>query len=219
MTFKTEKDIVDLGSPVTYRLTRTELLETLENWDSLMNFRVRLIACGGTALTLLNIKESTKDVDFLVPNVREHQRLMRFLKDIGYEEKGGGLGHSDDPYFLYQFWSGNRVFMTELEESPLLEGNHIFIHQWSHIYLGALNLIDLIITKIFRATSVDMDDCAAVLATGRVDLTELLERYVDAANYDVNPERMMQNFLAFATDMASRGLVDGRFVDQVESHI
>jgi len=30
-----------------------------------MNFRVHLIACGGTALTLLNIKESTKDITLL----------------------------------------------------------------------------------------------------------------------------------------------------------
>ena len=43
-----------------YRISAIDLLDTLENWDSLMNFRVRLIACGGTALTLLNIKESTK---------------------------------------------------------------------------------------------------------------------------------------------------------------
>jgi hypothetical protein len=45
-----------------YRISGVDLLDTLENWDSLMNFRIRLIACGGTALTLLNIKESTKEL-------------------------------------------------------------------------------------------------------------------------------------------------------------
>lgn len=39
-----------------YRIRGIDLLDTLENWESLMNFRIRLIACGGTALTLLNIK-------------------------------------------------------------------------------------------------------------------------------------------------------------------
>jgi hypothetical protein len=43
-----------------YRIKGIDLLDTLENWDSLMNFRVRLIACGGTALTLLNIKACMK---------------------------------------------------------------------------------------------------------------------------------------------------------------
>jgi hypothetical protein len=45
-----------------YRICDTDLLDTLDNWNSLMNFHVRLIACGGTALTLLNIKESTKEL-------------------------------------------------------------------------------------------------------------------------------------------------------------
>jgi len=34
-----------------YRISKTRLLKTLSNWDSLMNFKVNLIACGGTALT------------------------------------------------------------------------------------------------------------------------------------------------------------------------
>ena len=54
-----------------YRISGIDLLDTLENWDSLMNFRVRMIACGGTALTLLNIKESTKDIDLIVPEKNE----------------------------------------------------------------------------------------------------------------------------------------------------
>lgn len=207
-----------LVSPGPYRLTSTELLETLENWENLMNFRVKLIACGGTALTLLNIKESTKDIDFLVPDVPEYERVMRFLKRIGYVEKGGGLGHPDDPNFLYQFWSGSRVFTTELLDSPLMEGKHIFIKKWRHIYLGALNLIDLIITKIFRGTSVDIDDCTAVFATEQVEPPGLLHRYVEAASYDVNPGRMIDNFLAFATHLASKGLVDAQFVEQAKSH-
>ncbi len=47
-----------MTSPGPYRLTGDKMLQTIENWDRLMNFRVQLIACGGTALTLLKIKES-----------------------------------------------------------------------------------------------------------------------------------------------------------------
>jgi hypothetical protein len=56
-----------------YRLNKNDLLSTLELWDSLIAGRgkIHLIACGGTALTLLGFKESTKDVDFLVPNLGE----------------------------------------------------------------------------------------------------------------------------------------------------
>jgi len=72
-----------MKSPSKYRITSSILMQTISNWDSLMNFRVRLVGCGGTALTLLNIKESTKDIDLIVPVHTEYKRMMKFLSDIG----------------------------------------------------------------------------------------------------------------------------------------
>jgi hypothetical protein len=94
-----------------------------------MRFHVRLIACGGTALTLMGIKESTKDVDFTIPVEAEHDRLLKFLRDLGYQEKGGGWAHPDDRYLLFQFWRGNRVFTTNLLNPPLEAGRHVMIKQ------------------------------------------------------------------------------------------
>ncbi len=149
--------------------------------------------------------------------VTEHEKLMKFLKAIGYREKVGGLEHPDDPYFLYQFWSGNRVFTTDLLDSPLETGKHIPVKEWDYIYLGALNLVDLIITKMFRGTGVDVDDCIAIFETGRVDSDELLERYAEAAGYDLNPDKMMHNFILFVDQLALRHLVSGEFVEKVRS--
>ncbi|MCK4488413.1 MAG: hypothetical protein KAU38_16845 [Desulfobacterales bacterium] len=193
------------------------MLQTIENWDRLMNFRVQLIACGGTALTLLKIKESTKDIDLIVPVTDEYKKLMKFVKSIGYQEKVGGLAHPDDPYFLYQFWHGNRVFTTDLLYSPLEFGKHILIKEWRHIYLGALNLVDLIITKMFRGTGVDMDDCIAVFATGQVDAHKLFERYSEVASYDLNPDKMMRNFVALVDQLDLKDLVAPAFVKKVRS--
>ena len=200
-----------MGPSIKYRLSDNDLLDTLDNWNSLMNFRVRLIACGGTALTLLKIKDSTRDIDFTVPMQKEYDRLMKFLGDLGYEEKGGGLAHDDDPHFIYQFWRGNKVFTTDLLDSPLDPGKHILIKRWSHIYLGALNLKDLIITKMFRGTSVDRDDCIAAFATGQVKAEELFERYSEAARYDLNPEKMMKNFVYLAEGLRELELISEDF--------
>ncbi|MBW1860488.1 MAG: hypothetical protein JRI70_10610 [Deltaproteobacteria bacterium] len=204
-----------MASPSPYRITGARLLETLDNWDQLMNFRTQLIACGGTALTLLELKESTKDVDFVVPVVAEYERLMKFLKAIGYREKQGGWAHPDDPLFLYQFWYGSRVFTTDLLDSPLQEGRNILIKQWRHIYLGALNLVDLIITKVFRGTSVDMDDCIVAFEKGQVDPQQLLMRYVETASYDPNSHEKMGNLGSFADRLVSMELVNADFVEQV----
>ncbi|MCG6917787.1 MAG: hypothetical protein LJE89_09590 [Deltaproteobacteria bacterium] len=204
-----------MGPPIKYRLSANDLLDTLDNWNSLMNFRVHLIACGGTALTLLKIKDSTRDIDFTVPMHKEYDRLIKFLGDLGYEEKGGGLAHDDDPNFIYQFWCGNKVFTTDLLDSPLEPGKHIPIKRWSHIYLAALNLTDLIITKMFRGTSVDRDDCIAAFATGKVNAEKLLERYSKTARYDLNPEKMMKNFVYLAEGLRELKLISDEFFEKV----
>ena len=204
-----------MGPPIKYRLSANDLLDTLDNWNSLMNFRVHLIACGGTALTLLKIKDSTRDIDFTVPMHKEYDRLMKFLGDLGYEEKGGGLAHDDDPNFIYQFWCGNKVFTTDLLDSPLEPDKHIAIKRWSHIYLAALNLTDLIITKMFRGTSVDRDDCIAAFATGKVNAEKLLERYSKTARYDLNPEKMMKNFVYLAEGLRELKLISDEFFEKV----
>ncbi|MGD9113486.1 MAG: hypothetical protein PVI77_14090 [Desulfobacterales bacterium] len=202
-----------------YMTSGIDLLDTLENWDSLMNFRVRLIACGGTALTLLNIKESTKDIDLIVPEKNEYERLMKFLKALNYRYKGNGLAHDDAPNFIYQLWCGNRVFMTDLLESPLKENNHVLIKRWSHIYLGVLNLMDLIITKMFRGTPADREDCIAAFATGQVKAEKLLERYSEAARYDLNPEKVLQNFGYLAEGLHEAQLINDKFYQEVRSRL
>ncbi len=201
-----------------YRITNRDLIQTIDNWEHLINFKVNLIGCGGTALTLLKIKDSTKDIDFIIPVGKEYERLMKFLRSLGYREKGGGLAHPDDPYFLYQFWVGNRVFTTDLLDSPLGPGKNIPIKKWRHIYLGALNLQDLIITKMFRGTQVDVDDCVAVFATSKIDPEELLKRYAEAAKYDLNPKKMIQNFIVFAEALLEKGVVTHSFLEKAAAY-
>jgi hypothetical protein len=201
-----------------YRITGRKLIQTIDNWEHLISFKVDLIGCGGTALTLLEIKESTKDIDFIVPVHKEYERLIKFLGSLGYEEKGGGLAHPDDPNFLYQFWTGNRVFTTDLLDSPLDPGKNIPVKKWRHIYLGALNLQDLIITKIFRGTQLDVDDCAAAFAAYQIDPEELLKRYAETAKYDLNPEKMIQNFIIFAEALLEKGMVGHGFLRKVAAY-
>jgi len=200
-------------------VTSDELLKTLETWDDLMDFRISLIACGGTAMTLLGIKESTKDVDCIVPIPKQYGKLLRFLKRMGYHEseKVNGWEHPEDPSFVFQFWPGNRVFTTGLLDSPLEKGKHILIKRYRHIYLGALNLIDLIITKMFRGTSTDLEDCVMIFRIGEVSPDDLCQRYSETASYDVNPSRMMQHLTSLLEELSSRQLVNEHFLERVRS--
>jgi hypothetical protein len=205
--------------PDEFRITGDDLLGTIETWDGLMDFRVCLIAVGGTAMTLLGIKESTKDVDFTVPIHKEYVRLLRFLAKTGYRESEevNGWVHPEDPLFVFQFFPGNRVFTTDLLYPPLEEGNHILIRKYRHIYLGTLNLTDLIITKIFRGDRADIEDCVQVFSTGKVKAEELLKRYLEAASYNINPEKVKKQLIIFVGELSSRQLVGEGFLERVRS--
>ena len=45
-------------------IKKEELLPYLEDMDRFLKKKVTLVAVGGTAMTLLNLKDSTKDIDF-----------------------------------------------------------------------------------------------------------------------------------------------------------
>jgi uncharacterized protein (DUF433 family) len=85
-------------------------------------------------------------------------------------------------------------------------------------YLGALNLQDLIITKIFRGTRVDVVDCVAAFAAYAISPEELLKRYAEAAKYDLNPEKMIQNFIIFTEALLEKGKVPDDFLNKVAAH-
>ena len=63
-----------------YRIDKQTLFDVMEQWNSFLRRKVHLIACGGTAMTLLQVKPSTKDVDFMIPKANEYDYLIKILK-------------------------------------------------------------------------------------------------------------------------------------------
>ncbi len=72
-----------------YRLGKDSLLEKLGAWNAFLKKKVHLIAAGGTALTLFDIKPSTKDIDLIVPKLNEYEYLVGVLKELGYRPATG----------------------------------------------------------------------------------------------------------------------------------
>ncbi len=178
-----------------YRQGKIQLVHTLEKWDKLISGRgvIHLIACGGTALTLLGYKESTKDVDFMVPVDEEYDRLIDFLRKAGYKQASDSGWVYPGENVIYDLYKGKRVFTTELLESPLIEGGNKMILQSKRIYLGVLNPIDWIITKMFRGNSGDVQDCMALAKHERIGLKKLEKRFRETASFDVSEDRVLKN--------------------------
>jgi hypothetical protein len=180
------------------KVDKSELLNILSIWNRYLKRKVHLIACGGTALTLLNIKESTIDIDLLIPNLDEYEYLLKTLIDLGYEQKTG-TGWQKDRGFRFDLFPGKRIFITELLESPIDKGNHILFKEFTSIYLGILNYYDLIISKLFRFTPIDREDCLTLILkkADEIDLERLTSRFYETSSYDISDENNRKNFEIF----------------------
>ena len=63
----------------------------------------------------------------------------------------------------------------------------------------------------------DREDCLAVFATGRVNAEEFLERYSEAARYDLNPEKVMKNFVYLAEGLRELELISDKVLEKARS--
>jgi hypothetical protein len=161
-------------------------------------------------MTLLGVKESTKDIDLMVPKANEYTYLIKTLQQLGYKS-ASGWGWSRGDGFIFDLFRGNAVHTTELVESPLVDENHTLIKEFSHIYLGVLNYYDIIISKLFRGTEIDNEDCLVLVKNKRkeIDLIRLEERLRKTASYDVSEDKVIQNWEYFVQLLLKEGLYRG----------
>jgi hypothetical protein len=192
-----------------YRINKQALLDKITAWDGFLKRKVHLIACGGTALTLLGVKASTKDIDFILPEVEEYDYLIKILKQLGYKT-ASGWGWSREDGFIFDLFRGNSVHTTELVESPLEKENNFPVKEFDRIYLGVLNYYDIITTKLFRSTSVDIDDCLLLMRSksSEINLNLLVNRFKQTALFDVSEDRVLQNLEHFLNVLKKEGLND-----------
>jgi hypothetical protein len=180
------------------RINRQKLLDDISLWDGFLKRKICLIACGGTALTLLEVKDSTKDIDLIVPEENEYDYLLGNLKQLGYKPVTG-VGWARDEGFVFDLFRGSKVHTTQLLESPLEKGNNILVKEFSHIYLGVLNYYDIIISKLFRAASMDIEDCLLLIKSKQkeIDLNKLTSRFKETASFDISEEKVNKNLEYF----------------------
>lgn len=162
-------------------------------------------------MTLLGIKASTKDIDLIVPDIAEYNYLLSNLRQLGYiSVTGWGWARKGDG-FVFDLFRGERVHTTELIESPLDKNNHILLKEFSRIYLGILNYYDIIITKLFRASTIDIEDCLSLIKAKKeeIDLSILTERFKKTASFDISEDKVTSNLEYFLRLLKKKGINNG----------
>lgn len=193
-----------------YRLDKNQLLDIMEEWNRFLKRKIHLIACGGTAMTLLGVKPSTKDVDFMTPNIKEYEYLTKQLKALGYEAVTGSGWKRTGEIFQFDIFRGNSIHTTGLLASPLEKGRHTVFKEYSSLYIGILNEYDLISSKLMRGTRVDFEDCLS-LAEARIahiNIDRLVEHFYEMVSYDIAEDRLKPHIQHFIELLREKGLYD-----------
>ena len=86
-------------------LDKSSLIDFLEILDKELTKRITLVAAGGTAMTLLDLKPSTIDIDFTIPS-----QYLKEFKDVLKKVPHG---------FKIDYWTDGMVFTQILPDDYL----------------------------------------------------------------------------------------------------
>ena len=148
---------------------KTALFDLLEVLNGDLDRKITLIAVGGTAMTLLNLKTSTIDIDFTIPK-GDFAEFAKVLKN-------------NPPGYKIDMWEDGRVFCQVLPTDYLEKS--VPIKEYTKISLRAINPIDIIATKTGRLENRDevdikicIDSCGISEAEIRARASQVLPTYV-----------------------------------------
>lgn len=166
---------------------KKRLIDFLGVLDKEITKRVTLVAVGGTAMTLLNLKPSTIDVDFTIPS-QYVQEFENALKKVPHG-------------FKIDYWTDGMVFSQTLPDDYSEKGIPIKTGL-ENIRLKALHPVDIVATKIGRLDERDLQDIKACIERFGLTKKQVQNRskrveYVGREeNYRINLRHVMKKFFS-----------------------
>jgi hypothetical protein len=139
---------------------KSALLDFLEVLNEDLARKITLVAAGGTAMTLLDLKPSTIDIDFTIPSsdLPEFERALK----------------NNPPGFKVDRWTDGYVFCQSLPDDYLEKSRKI--KEYSHILLKALYPLDIVVTKIGRLNPRDIQDIEACIKAFKISKDQIKAR-------------------------------------------
>lgn len=126
-------------------LDKKSLLEFVKLIDSELEGPVDIIAVGGTAMTLLDMKRSTIDVDFDFPADEGLASFKKAMKAI-------------TPGFRVDIFLGSQIFSQKLPDDYKNMTISIRVGGLAKLKLFALHPVDIVLSKIGRLSDRDVED-------------------------------------------------------------
>ena len=167
-------------------ITNIEDLNSFLQLIADLNEEIEFFAIGGTAMVLKNIKETTKDIDFLT--TANYKKIKKLFELAGLKEESNSkicniwyLDNIRIDIFYDEFIMGT----TLPEDSQELSE---YIKSIGKLKLYILNWYDIIITKIARSELRDIKDSIKIIKSQNIDFNKLKERYYKLAEVSLITE-------------------------------
>ena len=148
------------SNKVETKLNKNELFDLLKIFDEEAEKSMRLVAVGGTAMTLLDLKPSTRDIDFTVPS-DDKSEFYRIRNTIPH-------GYKID------VWTNGGIFCVTLPPDYLDRSRDIA--SYKYIQLKALHPVDIVVSKIARMEPHDIEDIRECIKKCGISMDEVRTR-------------------------------------------
>jgi len=158
------------------------LFELLTSISKFIDIKIKIYALGGTALTLLNIKKSTLDIDININTKKEYDYVLKTFEDIGFEKKGAIRWISQEG-LAFDIFYGSNILGADLLPNCLNKSK--FIKSFGNVELYTLSLEDIIISKLARGDLRDFEDIKSILEKEEINIKELIKRYKETMDMSI----------------------------------
>lgn len=141
-------------------LDKSDILERIRVMGDRLNDNYKVVAVGGTSLTLHGLKEQTRDVDFIV----EYGDILKFAD--AYKEQYDEIIHLAEPGTCFSIYMPTD-YISRVEN----------IGTFNNVTLYTLNILDTIVTKSTRFNTRDRDDLQNCTDINEEDLLSRIRDY------------------------------------------
>ncbi len=144
------------------KVSKSGLLSVLGTFDKQLRHKILLIAVGGTAMTLLGVKASTKDIDFNIPSRIDYNEFNRLYKRIS-------------PGVQIDYYGSNMVFSEVLPEDYIDMASD-YKAGFKNIRIKILAPVDIVCSKISRSNDADLEDIETCIKAYKIKKPALIKR-------------------------------------------
>jgi hypothetical protein len=149
--------------------------------------RYKLYCMGGTKMILSDLRQSSEDIDFLVPSHNTFRVLSTYIAQLDWKHKirFDTFSEGELPGYTY------KEFEENARKTP---------YRFRHLELYFIDDADFIITKALAYRDKDVDDINKIFSKRKIPKEELIKRFGRIRFKPEKEKELRENFKRFLAE-------------------